>query len=49
MSYHFCKDHLAVLPSLPTPQEVDHCQVVLSKVVIPLDLQSYNGADDVYQ
>ena len=51
-AYHSCKDHRAVLPSLPTPpsnQEVDHCQVALSKVMIPLDLQSCSGADDVYQ
>ena len=50
---HSCKVILAeMLPSLPTPpsnQEVDHCQVALSKVVAPLDLQSCSGADDVYQ
>ena len=48
----FLNDHRAVLPSLPilpSNQEVDHCQVALSKVVVPLDLQSNSGADDVYQ
>ena len=51
-AHHFWMDHFAVLPSLPTlpsDQEVDHCQVTLSKVVMLRDLQSCSGADDVYQ
>lgn len=51
-AYQFQMNHFEVLPSLPTlpsDQKVDHCQVAVSKLVIPLDPQSSSVADAVYQ